>query len=103
NALRPGWVATGLAGNNGWRGWLWRLAARCFAISPEKGARTVVHLAAAPETAGVNGSYFVKERPAAPAPAALDRAAARRLWQVSLALTGLAEEVLPPSTSSAAP
>jgi NAD(P)-dependent dehydrogenase (short-subunit alcohol dehydrogenase family) len=104
NALHPGWVATGFAGNNGWRGRLWRLAARCFAIGPEKGARTVVYLAAAPEVAGVSGAYFVKERPAAPSPAALDRPAAQRLWQVSLALTGLAEEVLPPpSTGSAAP
>jgi NAD(P)-dependent dehydrogenase (short-subunit alcohol dehydrogenase family) len=89
NALHPGWVATGFAGNNGWRGWPWQWTARCFAIRPEAGARTVVFLAASPDVAGTNGRYFVRERAAPSSPASCDEAAARRLWQVSLELAHL--------------
>jgi NAD(P)-dependent dehydrogenase (short-subunit alcohol dehydrogenase family) len=89
NALHPGWVATGFAGDNGWRGRLWQTAARLFALSPEQGARTVVYLAAAPEVAGVSGRYFVRERPVASSPASYDEAAAKRLWQLSADLARL--------------
>ncbi len=87
NALHPGWVATGFGGNNGWRGQIWQWAARCFALSEEQGARTVLYLAWSPEVAGVSGRYFAKEREVASSPASYDEAAARRLWQVSLDLT----------------
>ena len=60
NALHPGWVATGFAANNGWRGRMIYLAARMFAISPEKAARTVIYLSSSPEVAGVSGRYFVR-------------------------------------------
>jgi NAD(P)-dependent dehydrogenase (short-subunit alcohol dehydrogenase family) len=90
NALHPDWVATGIASNNGWRGWLVKLAARCFAISPEKGARTVLYLATSPEVKGLNGQYFFQEHPVSSSPASHDEAAAKRLWQVSLELTNLA-------------
>ena len=87
NALHPGWVATGFAGNNGWRGRLWQLAGRLFALNPEQGARTVVHLAASPEVEGVSGKYFVREQAVPSSPASYDEAAARRLWDLSLELT----------------
>jgi NAD(P)-dependent dehydrogenase (short-subunit alcohol dehydrogenase family) len=83
NALHPGWVATGFAGNNGWQGRLLRLAARWFALSPEEGARTVLYLASSPEVAGVSGRYFVRERAVPSSAASYDEAAAQRLWQVS--------------------
>jgi NAD(P)-dependent dehydrogenase (short-subunit alcohol dehydrogenase family) len=89
NALHPGWVATGIGVNNGLFGRVWRLVARCLAVSPQQGARTTLHLATAPEVAGVTGRYFVDEREVAPSPAALDEAAARRLWDVSRKLTHL--------------
>jgi NAD(P)-dependent dehydrogenase (short-subunit alcohol dehydrogenase family) len=89
NALHPGWVATGFASNNGWRGRLWQFVARCLALGPEEGARTVVYLASSPEVAGVSGRYFVKEREVPSSPASRDEGAARRLWQVSLGLTDL--------------
>jgi NAD(P)-dependent dehydrogenase (short-subunit alcohol dehydrogenase family) len=91
NALHPGWVATGFAGNNGWKGRLWQWAARCFAISPEQGARTVLYLARSPDVSGVSGQYFYRERAVPSTPASHDETAARRLWQVSLELTGLTE------------
>jgi NAD(P)-dependent dehydrogenase (short-subunit alcohol dehydrogenase family) len=90
NALHPGVVDTGFAGNNGWRGRLWQSVARWFAISPEEGARTVVYLAASPQVAGVSGRYFVKEREVASSAESYDENAAKRLWQVSEELTGLA-------------
>jgi NAD(P)-dependent dehydrogenase (short-subunit alcohol dehydrogenase family) len=90
NALHPGWVATGFAGDNGWRGRLWQATARLFALSPEQGARTVIYLATAPDVAGLTGRYFVRERAVSSSPASSDEAAARRLWEVSLDLTRLA-------------
>jgi NAD(P)-dependent dehydrogenase (short-subunit alcohol dehydrogenase family) len=83
NALHPGWVATNIVGNNGWRGRLWHLVARGLAIRPEEGARTVIYLATAPEVKGISGRYFVREQAVASSPASYDEDAARRLWQIS--------------------
>ena len=90
NALHPGWVATGFAANNGWKGRLMRLAARLFAIGPEEGARTVVYLASSPAVVGVSGRYFVRERAVPSSPASYDEMSRQRLWQWSLDRTGLA-------------
>lgn len=89
NALHPGWVATGFGSNNGWKGKLLQLAARCFAIGPEKGARTIIYLASSPDVAASHGRYFVRKQPVASSPESLDEAAAKRLWQVSLEMTRL--------------
>jgi NAD(P)-dependent dehydrogenase (short-subunit alcohol dehydrogenase family) len=64
--------------------------ARPFMLSPQRGARTVVYLAASPEVATATGGYYVKSQRREPSPAARDAAAARRLWQLSEELTGLA-------------
>src|SRR5439155_8909505 len=77
NALHPGWVSTGFGGNNGWRGRLFQLAARCFALSPEQGARTVAYLASSPDVADTTGRYFVREKPVASSPASYDEVSAR--------------------------
>jgi NAD(P)-dependent dehydrogenase (short-subunit alcohol dehydrogenase family) len=89
NALHPGWVSTGFGAKNGWRGRVLQLAARCFAISSEKGARTILYLASSPEVAGVSGRYFVWEKAVPSSPASYDEETAQRLWQGSLQLTGL--------------
>jgi hypothetical protein len=47
-----------------------------------------VYLACAPEVEGVSGKYFVRRRAVAPAAIATDDAVARRLWEVSAAMTG---------------
>jgi hypothetical protein len=57
--------------------------AKRFAISPEEGADTIVHLASSPEVATVSGDYFYKRKPAAPSAAARDEKAARTLWERS--------------------
>jgi NAD(P)-dependent dehydrogenase (short-subunit alcohol dehydrogenase family) len=92
NALHPGWVSTGFAGNNGWRGRLWQAVATVFARSAEKAARTVVYLAASPELAGVTGRYFVRDGAVPSSPASYDEDAARRLWEISADFTGIRDE-----------
>ncbi len=61
--------------------------------SPEKGARTHIWLATAPELATVSGGYFENCRPKAMSPQADDPDARRRLWAVSESLCGLAPGV----------
>ena len=90
NALHPGFVASNFTAGNGVYGWFMRIWARLLAISVEQGAHTIIHLATSPEVEGVNGKYFVKQKPAESSPASRDAAAARRLWQLSEKMTGLA-------------
>jgi len=88
NCLHPGFVATRFGHSAG--GWTGRLVPflQAFAISPEKGADTIVHLASSPEVADVTGAYFVKRKVVEPSAAARDDSAARRLWEASEALAG---------------
>jgi len=89
NALHPGFVRTGIGTARGFLpGWLWS-AAKLAAISPEQGAETSVFLAADASVDGVSGQYFVKCRPQRSSAVSYDAAAAARLWQLSLARTGL--------------
>ena len=60
--------------------------AKRFAITPEKGAETLVYLASSPEVAGVTGEYFYKCRPATPNEEAQDDAKAKRLWKETVAV-----------------
>jgi NAD(P)-dependent dehydrogenase (short-subunit alcohol dehydrogenase family) len=89
NALHPGFVRTSFFAGGGLLGWAARRVADVFAISPEQGARTSIHLATSPEVAGVTGQYFAKEKPATSTPQSHDRAAAQRLWQISEELTAI--------------
>lgn len=86
NAMHPGVVATELLMN----GFPPIRLVRRFLRTPEQGARTAVYLAASPDVEGVTGKYFKDEVPISPSPAALDGASARRLWEASAAMTGLA-------------
>lgn len=61
-----------------------------FARSPEKGAETVIYLAASPQVQGASGGYYVDCKLTPPSSAAEDDAAAERLWQVSEQLVGIA-------------
>jgi len=92
NSLHPGAVATSLGKNNG--AWARAIIAllRPFFRTAEGGAATSVHLASSPTVEGVTGRYFVDCREKLPSPAARDAAAARRLWDVSERLTGLASQ-----------
>ncbi|HET9753584.1 MAG TPA: SDR family oxidoreductase [Myxococcales bacterium] len=86
SALHPGAVASGFGMQGaGWYGTLTWLA-RPFLISEEKGARTQIWAASEPALDGVTGKYFVRCRERKPPAAALDQAAARRLWEESEAI-----------------
>jgi len=98
NAVCPGGAATSI-----WRvaSPLTRFAMRLLLKTPREGARLPVWAASSPELEGVTGEYFEtpahlrfglwEERKArkAPAPAALDDGAARRLWKMAGEITGL--------------
>jgi len=89
NCLHPGFVATRFGDQSG--GLISRFIglAKLFAISPEKGAETLVYLASSPDVAETTGAYFYKCRPITPSQAALDDRAAMLLWERSEALAGL--------------
>jgi NAD(P)-dependent dehydrogenase (short-subunit alcohol dehydrogenase family) len=88
NCLHPGFVATRFGNGSG--GFLSRAVrvAKAFAISPEKGAETIVYLASSPEV-NESGGYFYKSRSTTPTAAARDDEAARRLWAESERITGM--------------
>jgi NAD(P)-dependent dehydrogenase (short-subunit alcohol dehydrogenase family) len=89
NCLHPGFVATRFGDASG--GFLSSVArfAKNFAISPERGAETIVYLACSPEVSASSGEYFYKCRPAIPSAAGRDDTAANRLWSESARLAGM--------------
>jgi len=90
NAMHPGFVRSGFGQNNpGFFGGIIALGQVLFARTPQRGARTLVWLATAPEVAGASGKYFVDEHEATPSAAARDDATAHRLWEESERLAGL--------------
>ena len=96
NALHPGSVATGFGRNHpGFFGKLVAVGAP-FLASPERGARTTLHVATAPGLRGITGRYFSACRERAPSRAALDGATALRLWQISEAMTQPTTRLPPP-------
>ncbi|HME07872.1 MAG TPA: SDR family oxidoreductase [Bryobacteraceae bacterium] len=88
NCLHPGFVATRFGDQSG--GLLSSAIgfAKLFAISPEKGAETIVYLASSEAVDNVTGQYFYQCRPLAPTREAQDDAAARRLWEETAKLAG---------------
>ena len=89
NCLHPGAVATRLGHNNGALARLLKVALKPFLRTPAQGAETAIWLASAPEVDGVTGQYFVRRTAQRSAASTYDEAIARRLWDVSLRLTGL--------------
>lgn len=83
NAVHPGFVASGFGRNNGPLMNIAMLLTRPVALSPEKGAETVVWLASSPGVRGVTGRYFVKKKAVRSAPISYDQAVQRRLWEMS--------------------
>ncbi|HEX3914041.1 MAG TPA: SDR family NAD(P)-dependent oxidoreductase [Steroidobacteraceae bacterium] len=89
NCLHPGFVATRFGdGSGGLISSVVRIA-KTFAITPEKGAQTIVYLASSPDVAAISGEYFYKCRPATPTAGGRDDAAARRLWTESAKIAGI--------------
>jgi retinol dehydrogenase-14 len=91
NSLHPGSVATNIwSGAPIWAKPLIQILYRPSFISAEAGGSFIVQLAADPEFEGVTGKYFAEGKPVTPAPLAQDEVLAKRLWDVSAAMTGLA-------------
>ncbi len=95
NAMHPGDVRTGIGQNNGW---LYRFfsrhVTRHFLKDPVISGTAAGYLVSAPELEGVSGRFFhltIEEKPAAHA---LDRDTGRRIWALSLSMTGLSEEAV---------
>lgn len=84
NSLHPGFVATRFGDGSG--GVLQRVlsvAKPVGAISPEEGAKTIIHLASSPDVANISGDYFYKCKVTTPSKEARSDADAKRLWDVS--------------------
>lgn len=90
NALHPGVIATGF-GRETTGFWRVLLSVGRFVMkSPEAGAATQIYLASSPDVEGVSGKYFIDSHPVPPSRAGSDPEAAKRLWQVSERLVGIA-------------
>lgn len=90
NSLHPGFVGSNFAKNNGLFARIGVALLRPIARSPEKGAETAVYLCSSPEVEGVTGKYFHDCKPTWPKQFAQSDEDARRLWEVSERMTGLA-------------
>ena len=88
NSVHPGAVRTHWGDEGGLFGIGVRIA-RPFMASPEKGARTPLYAATSPEVEGISGKYFSNMKEATSSKESYDEAEARRLWDVSLKLSGL--------------
>ena len=92
HCLHPGAVHTGLGMNNtGWFRNVWEWAHPLLRTA-DKGARTLVHLAASPEVGERTGEYWSGLRPKRPSKTARDDALAEALWGASEALVGRAAD-----------
>ncbi|MEJ0051323.1 MAG: SDR family oxidoreductase [Methylovirgula sp.] len=89
NCLHPGVVATRFGHESGGIIQPVIKALQLFAISPEKGAETIVYLASSPDVANVTGEYFVKNKIAKTSAAAQDMGVAAALWAETVELTGV--------------
>jgi NAD(P)-dependent dehydrogenase (short-subunit alcohol dehydrogenase family) len=85
-AVNPGAVASNLGNRGRFMGVGWKVAKR-FMLSPEQGARSVIHLAASPEVTGWSGGYFVRDRKVRPNPVVEDPEVGRHLWSILERLT----------------
>jgi len=96
NAVDPGGVATNLGRNNGIVSWLRHVgyhALKGDLLSPEKGAETIVFLSSSPAVEGVTGKYFRRNREVPSADISYDEDAAKKLWDLSIAMTGYGNRI----------
>ena len=89
NCLHPGFVATRFGDESGGIVGFGVKLAKNFALTPEQGAQTMIHLASSPDVEGVTGKYFHKSKPATPSRPAQSDADAARLWDLSAKIAGV--------------
>lgn len=84
NCLHPGFVATRFGdASGGLFQTVIGLGKSTVALTPEKGAETVIYLASSAEVEGKSGGYYVKKKLAVPTREAQSDADAAKLWDVS--------------------
>lgn len=90
NAVHPGLVSTGFGHNTGriFSG-LIKVAQKLFAISPQRGAETLVYLASASEVAGTSGKYWNEKKQKRSSDISYDREQQKELWEFSAEATGV--------------
>ena len=96
NAVHPGGVITNFCKNNGWVSWAKHVTAHLLArnlVGPAEGAKTSIYLATSADIEGLSGKYFSNLKEVRSSDASYDEDAARRLWNVSLELTGLPRSI----------
>jgi NAD(P)-dependent dehydrogenase (short-subunit alcohol dehydrogenase family) len=91
NCLHPGFVATRFGDQAQGFGALVFGFLKNFAITPEKGADTIIYLASSDVPAKVTGAYFYKREESTPTREARDDESARRLWEETAKLAGLGD------------
>jgi len=89
NFLHPGVVRTNLVRDMNPAAQAMYSLIKLFFASPEKGARTSIHVASAPELEGVSGKFFSNGKVEAAPKASYDEATAGRLWRICEELTGM--------------
>jgi retinol dehydrogenase-14 len=87
NCFHPGTVRTNITRGLGRAASVVLPLATPFLLAPEKGAETLVYLASSPEVEGVTGKYFFEKKVTESSAESQDQGEARRLWEVSAALT----------------
>ena len=93
NCLHPGYVKTNMIKNfRKFVKYFYPLIG-LFMKKPKKGAKTSIYLASSSEVEGVSGKYFKKRKEVESMNAVYDEEIAKRLWDVSIALTNLAFEI----------
>ena len=90
NAVHPGFVDTGFGHD---LGGIWSILCKTLqklvAISPQKGAETLVYLASSTEVAGISGKYWNEKQQKRSSDNSYDRKQQQRLWAFSAEATGI--------------
>jgi len=94
NALHPGDVKTNIGNNNGWLyRWFLHHVTWHFLKDPVISGEAIYYLASDPGLRDLSGRFFnqtIEEKPAAHA---LDRGLGKRIWDLSLKMTGLDSKI----------
>ena len=86
NAMHPGLVKTDIGTNDNPLVRFVQKIILSTSRTPEKGAETIVHLAASPEVEGVSGKFFIDKKAVSSARASYQQETAARLWTVTESL-----------------
>ncbi len=90
NCLHPGAVATNIIYSDPDANILFKILYKTispFFKSPEKGAETILYLAASSDAATISGKYFINKKQVRSSQASYDKSIAERLWLESEKLT----------------